>query len=137
MSKNTSVNLLEARRLGDLGYFKDAAKFYAAAEAEHSVPQLSLVLEISGFNMEQGLAGVVLDRLNATTENIDRTQEEPLQLAMLDLLWSFVEAQATVRLARPLENAIKIFNEHLRNWPLKDYDKKRVRATCLAYLYYC
>ncbi|KAK5047440.1 hypothetical protein LTR84_006536 [Exophiala bonariae] len=134
MSMDPSSNLREARRLGDLGYFKDAAAFYAAAEAEHSAPQLSLILEVSGFNMEQGLAGVVLDRLNATNENIDRRHEVPLQLALLDLLWAFVEAQTTVRLARPLEKVVKIFNEHLRNWPHTEYDKKRVGSACLNIL---
>jgi hypothetical protein len=55
-------------------------------------------------------------------------------LALLDLLWAFVEAQTTVRLARPLEKAVKVFDEHLRNWPLTEYDKKRVGTACLNIL---
>lgn len=129
-----SANLLEARRLGNLGYFKDAAQFYAAAEAEHSIPQLSLVLEVSGFNMEQGLAGVVVDRLNATAEKIDRGHEEPLQLALLDLLWASVEAQTTVCLARPLEKATKVFEDHLKGRVPTEFDRKRVCPSSLNIL---
>lgn len=137
MSTLISVSLLEARRLGDLGFYKDAAKCYAAADAEHSSPQLSLVLEVSGFNIEQGLVGIVLDRLIATTDKIDRSQEEPLQLALFDLLWATVEAQTSVRLTQPLEKAIKVFNEHLRGKTPTEYDRERVRASCFEYVYQC
>lgn len=137
MSTLTSVDLLEARRLGDLGFYKDAAKYYAAAEAEHSSPQLSLVLEVSGFNIEQGLVGVVLDRLLATTDKIDRSQEEPLQLALFDLLWAMVEAQTSVQLTQPLQKAIKVFDEHLRARTPTEYDGKRVCASCSECVYHC
>ena len=92
MSEPTSVNLVEARRLGNLGYYKDAARFYAAAEAAESHPQLSLVVEVCGFNIEQGLVGTALDRLNSTVDLIDRAQEDPLKLALFDLLDASLEA---------------------------------------------
>ena len=59
MSQHTSANLLDARRLGDLGCYKDAAELYAAAEFEYPVPLLWLLIEVSGFNIEQGLLGVL------------------------------------------------------------------------------
>lgn len=126
MSEFPSVNLIEARRLGDLGYYKDAAKFYAAAEAEHSPPQLSLILEVCGFNLEQGLVGMALDRLNSTTDLIDRTKEEPLQLATFDLLSAYVGALSSVRFTRPLEKAIGVFNEQLLGKSIEEYEKRRV-----------
>lgn len=126
MSTPTSGNWLEARRLQNLGFFKDAAKYYGLAEAEHSVPQLWLVLEISGVNLEQGLVGVVLDRLVATTDHIDRDREEPLALALFDLLWAKVEALSTVLFTQALRKAVKVFEEHLRGRDPADYDSKRV-----------
>jgi hypothetical protein len=126
MSQHTSANLLEARRLGDLGFYKDAAKFYAAAEAEYPVPPLSLLIEVSGFNMEQGLVGVVADRLKSRADQTDRSKEEPLQLAVFDLLSASVEAFSTVRLAYPLAKAVSVFNEHLQDKAVGEYDKQRV-----------
>ncbi|EXJ86689.1 hypothetical protein A1O3_03642 [Capronia epimyces CBS 606.96] len=128
-----SPNLLEARRLGDLGFYRDAAELYAVVEAEQPISPLNLLLEVSGFNIEQGLIGVVVDRLNSRTGQIDRSQEKPLELALFDLLWASVEVSSTVRLADPLAKAIGVFNEHLRDRAVEDYDKQ---TAYLAVIYH-
>jgi hypothetical protein len=127
MSQTTSANLLQARRLGNLGFYKDAAGLYAAAEAEHPHPPLLLHIEISGHLIEQGLVGAAVDKCKSRVAQMNRDQEEPLQLALLDLLLASVEMYSTVRLANPLERAVSVFNEHLRDRAIEEYDKQTVR----------
>ena len=130
MSTPLSAHLVEARRLQNLGFFKDAAKYYALAEAEHSTPQIRLVLEVSGLNIEQGSVGAVLDRLIATTDQIDREHEEPLSLGFFDLLLANVEIVSTVHFSQALEKAVKVFEDHLKGRDPKDYDGRRVCWSC-------
>ena len=132
MDATAKQHLKEAQSLRELGLYNDASRHLDKALAEEP-GHIPLILEAASLKMSQGLVGDCHAVLTAFEPHMDRENEDPLHVAMLDVLFALTTFAVTVKFKEPLRRALEAYSRHCLDRPVEQFDKRTVCSRpCMA-----
>lgn len=124
MAENAGqVVVTEAQRLRDLGRFPEAERCYRQAQEQRG--DLYLSIELAGMYLEEGGPRNAQREFDAPIERPD-SSPQLLKMVLIKMLRLLTKAATAVVFSGVLDTAVELYNQHLLNLQVDDFDKPMV-----------